>query len=479
MDILEIIILALCIVLIVIGIIIIKKLGERNVGNSDTDLTEISESIKTLNTKTDLMSSNIRADQGNLRSEISSSITNNVSRLGESLRDEQEKQRSTLDKSIGKIEEQFEKTRKETLETLEKIQTANAQGIKELREDNQKSLEKLEGQFEKTRNDTLHTLSNMQNANTASIDKLREDNQKSLDKINDTVNEKLQKTLNDRITQSFEIVNKRLGEVYEGLGEMKQVASGVTDLKKVLSNVKTRGVMGEIQLGAILSEILTTEQYGEQISVSGTREKVDYAVKLPGNKDGEAVWLPIDSKFPADTYGNLLDAYERGDSEEIKVRRKLLETEIKSFAKSISQKYIIPPYTTDFAVMFLPFEGLYSEVINLGLVEQLQRDYRINVAGPSTMAAMLNSLQMGFRTLAIQKKSSEVWTILRAAKTEFGKFEGVLKKVRDNLKSADNNLETLIGTRSNQIIRSLKNVEITADESNETETGVISELSGE
>lgn len=296
-----------------------------------------------------------------------------------------------------------------------------------------------------------------QQAMQEQLERLRQENQFSLDKINNTVNDKLQKTLDDKISRSFESVNKRLAEVYAGLGEMKSVAAGVADLKNILSNVKSRGILGEIQLAAILAEILAPEQYACQVAVRpGSAEKVDFAVKLPGMAEGEGVWLPIDSKFPGDSYANLLAAYEQGDAEALKTRRAALETEIKREAKSIHDKYIAPPYTTDFALMFLPFEGLYAEVVNLGLVEYLQRHYKVNIVGPSTTAAMLNSLQMGFRTLAIQKKSGEVWQILEAAKKEFANFENVLTAARNRLRQADEELDRLIGTRTRAINRRLQ-----------------------
>ncbi len=298
-----------------------------------------------------------------------------------------------------------------------------------------------------------------QQAMQEQLAQLRQENQLSLDKINNTVNDKLQKTLDDKISRSFESVNQRLAEVYAGLGEMKSVAAGVTDLKNVLSNVKTRGILGEIQLSAILAEILAPEQYASQVTVRpGSAEKVDFAVKLPGLAEGEGVWLPVDSKFPGDSYASLLAAYEKGDPEELKARRAALEAEIKRAAKSIHDKYRAPPYTTDFALLFLPFEGLYAEVVNLGLVEYLQHNYKINIAGPSTMAAMLNSLQMGFRTLAIQKKSGEVWQILEAAKKEFANFENVLTATRNRLRQADEELDKLIGTRTRAINRRLQAV---------------------
>lgn len=296
---------------------------------------------------------------------------------------------------------------------------------------------------------------------TEQLEGLRRDNQASLDRINQTVDEKLQKTLERRISQSFEAVNQRLAEVYAGLGEMKSVAAGVADLKKVLANVKTRGTLGEIQLGAILQEVLAPEQYGEQLRLTpDSAERVDFAVRLPGQQHSEPVYLPIDAKFPADVYANLLAAYENGDAAELKERRAALELTVKKCAKSIADKYIKPPYTTDFAIMFLPCEGLYAEVVNLGLLENLQRSFKVSVAGPSTMAAMLNSLQMGFRTLAIQQKSGEVWQILEAAKKEFESFENVLDAVRKRLRQADDELDKLVGVRTRAINRRLLSVEV-------------------
>lgn len=303
---------------------------------------------------------------------------------------------------------------------------------------------------------------------TEQLEGLRRDNQASLDRINQTVDEKLQKTLERRISQSFEAVNQRLAEVYAGLGEMKSVAAGVADLKKVLANVKTRGTLGEIQLGAILQEVLAPEQYGEQLRLTpDSAERVDFAVRLPGQQHSEPVYLPIDAKFPADVYANLLAAYENGDAAELKERRAALELAVKKCAKSIADKYIKPPYTTDFAIMFLPCEGLYAEVVNLGLLENLQRSFKVSVAGPSTMAAMLNSLQMGFRTLAIQQKSGEVWQILEAAKKEFESFENVLDAVRKRLRQADDELDKLVGVRTRAINRRLLSVEVLDEAANE------------
>lgn len=288
---------------------------------------------------------------------------------------------------------------------------------------------------------------------------IQQDNNKKLDEMRQVVDEKLQKTLEDRISKSFSLVSERLEQVYKGLGEMQNLASGVGDLKKVLSNVKTRGILGEIQLGAILEEILAPEQYETNyVTKKGSREPVEYAIKLP-TEDGQGIYLPIDSKFPGDAYLHLMDAYESGDREAVKEAAKVLTTRIKAFAKDIHDKYIDPPYTTDFAIMFLPFEGLYAEVVNRGMVEELQRLYHVNVAGPSTMAALLNSLQMGFRTFAIQKRSGEVWKVLGAVKTEFETFGKVLEKAQTRIQNANDELDKLIGVRTRQIQRKLKDVE--------------------
>ena len=288
---------------------------------------------------------------------------------------------------------------------------------------------------------------------------LQEDNNRRLDEMRKTVDEKLQKTLEDTMTQSFRLVNERLEQVYKGLGEMQTLAGGVGDLKKVLSNVKTRGILGEIQLGAILEEILAPEQYDVNVAtVPSSTAVVEFAVKLPGT-DGETVHLPIDSKFPGDAYAALQDAYDSGNPEAVNQAAAVLTTRLKSFAKDIRDKYIEPPFTTDFAIMFLPFEGLYAEAVNRGLVEVLQRDYKVNLAGPSTMAALLNSLQMGFRTLAIQKQSSEVWKLLGAVRTEFDKFSDILTMTQTRLDQANKELDKLVGVRTRAIQRRLRDVE--------------------
>lgn len=307
-------------------------------------------------------------------------------------------------------------------------------------------------------------LENIRNTMSTQITQLNVENTKQLEKMRETVDEKLQKTLEDRIGQSFKLVSDRLEQVYKGLGEMQNLASGVGDLKKVLTNVKTRGILGEIQLGAILEQILSPEQYEENVKIkANSQERVEFAVKLPGDDD-KTVYLPIDAKFPGDTYSKLVDAYDSGDATAIELAGRELERRIKAEAKDIRDKYIEPPTTTDFAILFLPFEGLYAEVVRRGLVETLQKDYKVNIAGPTTMAALLNSLQMGFRTLAIQKHSSEVWDILGAVKNEFEKFEGVLVSAQKRINQANEDIDKLVGTRTRMMKSKLKKVTTLSDE---------------
>ena len=287
---------------------------------------------------------------------------------------------------------------------------------------------------------------------------LQAQNAQKLDEIRHTVDEQLQDALQKRVTESFKAVNDQLEQVYKGLGEMQNLAADVGSLKQVLSGVKTRGILGEVQLGAILKEILAPGQYAENVAtVPGSSNRVEYAVKLPGQSG--TVWLPIDAKFPGDTYAHLQDAQASGDPAAVAAARRQLETVVRQEAKDIHDKYIEVPYTTAFGILFLPFEGLYAEVVNCGLPEILQRDYKINIAGPSTMAALLNALQMGFRTLAIQKRSGEVWQILGAVKTEFEKFGSGLQSMQRHLNQTGNDLEELIGTRSRAITRKLESVQ--------------------
>ena len=326
--------------------------------------------------------------------------------------------------------------------------------------ENQKfQLQQMENRLKTFSMENEQKLENIRSTVEKKLTYMQEDNNKQLENIRTTVDEKLQNTLENKLNKSFETVSKQLQQVYKGLGEMQNLAVGVGDLKKVLSNVKTRGILGEIQLSAILKEILSPEQYEENVATKkGSRNVVEFAIKLPADDDS-FVYLPIDSKFPGDTYAKLVDAMNSGNKEEIEICSKNLLRTIKSEAKDIHDKYISPPNTTEFAIMFLPFEGLYAEVVNRGMVEVLQREYKVNVAGPSTMGALLNSLQLGFKTLAVQKRSAEVWQILNDVKREFDAFADVLKKTQTRLNQANTELDNLVGVRTRKIQSQLSKVQ--------------------
>ena len=326
--------------------------------------------------------------------------------------------------------------------------------------ENQKfQLQQMENRLKTFSMENEQKLENIRSTVEKKLTYMQEDNNKQLENIRTTVDEKLQNTLENKLNKSFETVSKQLQQVYKGLGEMQNLAVGVGDLKKVLSNVKTRGILGEIQLSAILKEILSPEQYEENVATKkGSRNVVEFAIKLPADDDN-FVYLPIDSKFPGDTYAKLVDAMNSGNKEEIEVCSKKLLRTIKSEAKDIHDKYISPPNTTEFAIMFLPFEGLYAEVVNRGMVEVLQREYKVNVAGPSTMGALLNSLQLGFKTLAVQKRSAEVWQILNDVKREFDTFADVLEKTQTRLNQANTELDKLVGVRTRKIQSQLSKVQ--------------------
>jgi DNA recombination protein RmuC len=293
------------------------------------------------------------------------------------------------------------------------------------------------------------------------LEKIQQDNAQKLEQMRATVDEKLHATLEQRLGESFKLVSERLEQVHKGLGEMQSLAVGVGDLKRVLTNVKTRGTWGEVQLGSLLEQVLTPEQYDRNVAtVPGSRERVEFAIRFPGRDDtGAPVWLPIDAKFPLEDYQRLQEAQERVDHVEIEVAAKALENRLRDEAKTLREKYIAPPHTTDFGLLYLPTEGLYAEVLRRpGLVEALQRDFRVTIAGPTTLLAMLNSLQMGFRTLAIEQRSSEVWALLGAVKAEFGKFGGVLARTRQQLQTVANSIVEA-ETRTRQMERKLKDVE--------------------
>ncbi|WP_047447778.1 DNA recombination protein RmuC [Alistipes sp. ZOR0009] len=306
--------------------------------------------------------------------------------------------------------------------------------------------------------------------NEERMEKMRLDNNAMLERMRETVDEKLNRTLEERLGQSFKLVSERLEMVHKGLGEMHELANGVGDLKKVLTNVKTRGIFGEIQLSVILNQILTPSQFAQNVAVKeGSREVVEFAIKLPGKADDQTLWLPVDSKFPMDVYHHLLDAYESGGAADIQEATRLLAASIRQNAKTIAEKYIYPPQTADFAIMFLPVEGLFAEVVrNSSLVEEVYRNHRIIVTGPTTISALLNSFQLGFKTLAIERRSNEVWKLLAAVKTEFTKFGDVLEKTKNRLNQATNDLDSLVGVRTRVIQQKLKGIEqIGDDEANQ------------
>ena len=341
-----------------------------------------------------------------------------------------------------------------------------SRNMRELRTELNQALSLSTQQMQTTLHRNLMTSNEMQREKFEAMNRqqdiLVKSTEKRLDEMRIMVEEKLQKTLNERIGQSFELVRSQLENVQKGLGEMKNLAEDVGGLKKVLGNVKTRGTFGEIQLAALLEQMLSPEQYEANVKTrKNATEFVEFAIKLPGKDNGrDVVYLPIDAKFPKDVYEQYMDAYEEGDTTRIESTSKQLEITIKRMAKDIHEKYVEPPFTTDFAIMFLPFESIYAEVIRrTSLVETLQKDFKIVVTGPTTLGAILNSLQMGFRTLAIQKRTSEVWGVLGAVKTEFGKFGGMLEKVQKNLQNAGDQLEEVMGKRTRAIERKLRQVE--------------------
>lgn len=331
-------------------------------------------------------------------------------------------------------------------------QTDSLQGQTQLRLELTKQLDNLTVTNE-------NKLELIRQTTTSMLEKLQKDNAEKLEKMRETVDEKLNKTLEERLTQKFQLISSQFETVQKGFGEMQGLVSGVDELKRALSNVKTRGIMGEIQLGRILEEILSPDMYLKEVPTRpGSTERVEYAIRLPGDGN-HPLFLPIDSKFPLEDYYTVLTAYDTNDMKQVDAALKVLENKIERFADDIASKYIEVPYTTNFAVLFLPVEGLFAEAIRRGLVEKLQTKYNVVLAGPTTMAALLNSLQIGFKTLAIQKKSQEVWHVLANARSEFDKFADVLAKAQEKIQSAGSELDRLIGTRTRMIQSKLKNLE--------------------
>ncbi len=398
-----------------------------------------------------LIGLHVRSRKNNTTREISRSISD----LEKVIRDESRYNRENDENRSRKDREELASTlnhfRTEHRETLKNITTQTNSAIQAF----QKSFAESMELFNRLQREKFGELSLRQQ-------ELLQNTEKKLEEMRATVDEKLQKTLHERIGQSFELVSKQLENVQKGLGEMQTLAQDVGGLKRVLSNVKIRGTIGEVQLSMLLEQILAPDQYDANVKTKpGSDKLVEFAVKLPGRAEGdESVYLPIDAKFPKDVYEQLLDAYESGDLQRVETTSRVLEQTIRSMAKDIRDKYLAPPHTTDFGIMFLPFESIYGEVTRrAALLEQLQQEYHVIVTGPTTLAAILNSLQMGFRTLAIQKRSSEVWRILGGVKAEFEKFGGLLEKAQKNLQTANNQLEEVMGKRTRAIQRQLRSVE--------------------
>jgi len=358
-----------------------------------------------------------------------------------------------------RLAEDARKSREEMTLTLARTSDQQRQQLAALTADNEKRMGEVRATLE------------------SKLKALQDDNAAKLEQMRATVDEKLQSTLETRLGQSFQLVSERLEAVQRGLGEMQSLANGVGDLKRVLSNVKSRGILGEVQLGALLEQLLTADQYESNVvTVPGSNERVEFAIRMPGQGDVDKLYLPIDAKFPVEDYQRLLEAQELADAEAAAVAGRALELRVREEAKRIRSKYVAVPHTTDFAVLFLPTEGLYAEVIRRpGLFELLQRDHRVVVAGPTTLSALLNSLQMGFRTLAIAQRSSEVWNILGAVKTEFGKFGDVLDKVKKKLDEAGKHIDAT-GVRTRAIERKLRGVETLSGEVTQQLLGVVTEF---
>ncbi len=378
-------------------------------------------------------------------------LKNNRTELNTSLKDNREEQANGIGRLTNSLEEKLKYINEGMDKSAKENRTELANALKDFGElftTNVKDFNELQRQkFD---------------AMALKQEELVKSTETKLEKMRETVDEKLHKTLEERLGQSFKIVSERLEAVQKGLGEMQNLANGVGDLKKVLDNVKTRGTLGEIQLGNILEQIMAPEQYEANVKTKrGSNDHVEYAIKLPGKDDeGKEVYLPVDAKFPQEAYIRLQTAYESNDISAIESATRDMVASIKSFAATIHNKYIDPPYTTDFGIMFLPIEGLYAEVVRQpDLIALLQRKYKIIITGPTTFAAMLNSLQMGFKTLAIQKRSSEVWQVLGAVKTEFSKFGGVLEKAQKKINEANKEIDTLVGTRTRMMLSKLKKVE--------------------
>ena len=420
-------------IIVILQIIIILKI-KPNKALSNSDLKEIKETVN-------------------------DSITNKIDIIKES----NASNYSKLDLRLTNFENTFIRLNKEINDKLDIIYKSNYEFfnkmLKDNNEENEKIKEKLSLELKEFTKNTKEELEKINLTLEKQLKEIRLDNTQKLDKINESINEKLEKTLEGKLKQSFDNVIEQIGGVNKAIGEIKGLANDVGSLKTVLTNVKTKGIVGEVILGNIISEILTVNQYEENvITKSKSNDRVEFAIKMPRKDDGY-IYLPIDSKLPLESYNKIKEGMDNGNPELIKEGRNDLKQALKKYAKDVSTKYIEVPNTTDFAIIFLPFEGLYIEALNLGLFEEIQREYKVTLAGPTTLTAILNSLQMGFKTLAIQKKSSDVFKLLGAVKTEFSKFAETLQKAQKKVDEASNELDNLVGTRTRMIQSKLKTIE--------------------
>ena len=450
-------------------------------GKSDSDKAEkaLREEFRVSREESAKQSSQLREEVHNMQTQSNEFLIKTVNTMGSKQGERLDKLTDVIGKSGETTREQIETLIKRAEVSLKEIRASNEERFEKIRDSVNKQIEEMTAKEEKKLGEVVHSLDKLSRSNRDDLEKARktleenrktletqfqriqESNEKKLDEMRNTVDEKLQSTLEKRLGESFKLVSERLEAVHKGLGEMQELATGVGDLKRVLTNVQERGTWSEYLLGDILADILTPDQYERNVRPTGTREVVEFAVKLPGKdgNEGHPVWLPIDSKFPKENYERLLDAAKQSDRNAVQSAEKALADDVRRAAKDISEKYVSPPQTMEFAVMFLPTEGLYAEVLRQpGLHDQLQSKYRVLATGPTTLAAFLNSLRMGFRTLAIEKRSSEVWKVLSAVKTEFGKFGTVLDKVKKQLDTASESINQT-GTHSRAIERKLNTVE--------------------
>lgn len=416
--------------------------------------TALSKLIEQNDKKTDALKSSVETKLTQIQKDNEAKLESVRETVNRQLTESRNELAKGLAETVTSLEKKFEALKSSTETKLDSLGQQQSGAVKDSRTELTATLSKMAEQTDKK-------LDDVKGAVEAKLAQLQADNSTKLEEMRKTVDEKLQGTLEKRLGESFKMVSERLEQVHKGLGEMQSLAIGVGDLKKVLTNVKTRGTWGEVQLGNLLEQILAPEQFEKNVATrAGSADRVEFAIKLPGRaeQDGKTVWLPIDAKFPKEDYERLVEAAEQGNLEAVEQAARQLELRIRAEAADIHNKYIDPPNTTDFGILFLPTEGLYAEALRrLGLAESLQRDFRVVIAGPTTLAALLNSLQMGFRTLAIERRASEVWTVLGAIKTEFGKFGGVIEKVQKKLQEASNVIDDVV-VRKKAMERKLRTV---------------------